>query len=44
MKRIVILNVTSVLGIIPKGLVKWLENLEIREQVENIQTTAWPEY
>ena len=32
--------ITSVLGTIPKGLVKGLEDLEIREQVETIQTTA----
>ena len=32
--------VICVLGTIPKGLVKRLDDLEIREQVETIQTTA----
>ena len=33
--------VTGALGIIPKGLIKELEELEIRGQVEKVQTTAW---
>ena len=36
----VILIVIGALGTIPKGLVKRLEDLEIRGQVETIQTTA----
>ena len=32
--------VIGALGAIPKGLVKGLEDLEIREQAETIQTTA----
>ena len=33
--------VISTLGIIPKGWVKGLEELEIREQVETIKTTTF---
>ena len=40
MKETVILVVVDALGIILKGLVKRLEDLEIRGQVETIQTTA----
>ena len=40
MKVTVIPVVVGVLGTIPKGLVKGLEDLEIRGQVETIQTTA----
>ena len=32
--------ITIVIGMIPQGLVKGLEDLEIRGQVETIQTTA----
>ena len=40
MKVTVIPFVVGALGTIPKGLLKELEVLEIRGQVENIQTTA----
>ena len=40
MKVIVIPIVISALGTIPKELVKGLEDLKIRGQVETIQTTA----
>ena len=40
MKVMVMPIVGSELGAIPKGLVKDLEDLEIREQVETTQTTA----
>ena len=36
----VILIVISALGTVTKGLIQGLENLEIRERVETIQTTA----
>ena len=39
-KVMVIPIVVGTFGTIPKGLVKGLENLEIRGQVETIQTTA----
>ena len=39
MKVIVILIVIGALGTIPKGLVKGLEDLEIRGQVETMETT-----
>ena len=39
-KETVIPIVISALGTIPKGLVKGLEDLEIRGQVETMQTTA----
>ena len=39
MKVRVISNVTGALETIPKGLVKGLEDLEIRGRAENIQTT-----
>ena len=44
MKVTVIPIVFSALGTFPKGLVKGLEKMEIREQVENIQTTALLKY
>ena len=37
----VISIVSDAFGIIPKGLVKELEGLEIRGSVESIQTTAF---
>ena len=40
MKMTVIPIVVGTLGTIPKGLVKGLEDLQIRTQVETIQTTA----
>ena len=40
MKMTVIPVVVGALGTIPKGLVKRLENLEIRGKVETIQVTA----
>ena len=40
MKLTMIPTVISALVTIPKGLVKGLEDLEIRRQVETIQTTA----
>ena len=40
MKVKVILIVIGTLGTVTKGLVKGLEDLEIRGQVETIQTTA----
>ena len=40
MKVTVLPSVIGVLGTIPKGLVKGLEDLEIRRQVETIQTTV----
>ena len=40
MRVTVILVVIGALGMIPKGFVKGLENLEIRGQVKIIQTTA----
>ena len=40
MKVTVIPILIGTLGIIPKGLVKGLEDLEIGGQVETIQTTA----
>ena len=40
MKVMMIPIVIGPLGAIPKGLVKELEDLEIRGQVETIQTTA----
>ena len=40
MKMAVIQIVIDALGAIPKGLVKEQEELEIRGQVETIQTTA----
>ena len=40
MKAIVIPIVIGTLGINPKGLVKGLEDLEIKGQEETIQTTA----
>ena len=40
MKVTVIPIIVGALGTIPKGLVKGLEDLEIRGQVETIQTTA----
>ena len=40
MKVTVIPFVIGSLGIIPKGLIKVLENLEIRGQMETIQTAA----
>ena len=36
----VIPNVIGALRATPKGMVKGLEDMEIREQVETIQTTA----
>ena len=39
-KVTVIPVVIGALGKIPKGLVKWLENIEIMGQVETIQTRA----
>ena len=41
MKVTVILIVTGALGTIPKGLVRWLEELKIGGRAETIQTTAW---
>ena len=41
MKVTVIPIVIGALGTIPKGLVKGLEDIEIKEQVEPIQTTAF---
>ena len=35
-----LIPIVIALGTIPKGLVKGIEYLEIREQVENIQTSA----
>ena len=40
MRVTVIPIVISALGMIPKGLVKGLKDLEIKGQVETIQTTA----
>ena len=40
MKVTVIPIVDGTLGMIPKGLVKGLEDFEIREQIETIQTTT----
>ena len=40
MKVMVILIVIGAFGTTPKGFVKGLEDLEIRGQVETIQTTA----
>ena len=40
MKVTVIPIVTGTLGTVPKGLIQGLEDLEIRAQVETIQTTA----
>ena len=40
MKVTVMPIVVDELGIIPKGLVKGLEDMEIRGQAESIQTTA----
>ena len=40
MRMTVIPIVIGLLGTVPKGLIKGLENLEIRGQVENIKTTA----
>ena len=40
MKMTVILVVAGELGTIPKGLVRGLEDLEIRGQVETFQTTT----
>ena len=40
LKVMVMLIVTRLLEIIPKGLVKELKNLEIRGQIETIQTTV----
>ena len=40
MKMTVIPFVIGALGIIPEGLIKGLENLEIKGQVETPQTTA----
>ena len=40
MKVTVIPIVTGVLGTIPKGLIKGLEDVKIRGQVETIQTTV----
>ena len=40
MKVAVIPIVIGALGTIPKGLVKGLEDLELRGQVQTIQTTA----
>ena len=44
MKVTVILIVIGSLGTIPKGLVKGLEDLDIRWQVETIQATGRLEY
>ena len=41
MKVMVIPIVIGVLGTIPKGLINRLKDLEIREQGETIQTTAF---
>ena len=41
MKLMVIPVVVGVLGTIPKGLVKGLEDLEIGEHLETIQTTTY---
>ena len=40
MKVTVIPVVIDALGTIPKGLIKWLEDLEIRGQLEPIYTTV----
>ena len=40
MKVKIILIVICALGTIPKGLVKWQEDLEIKGQEKTIQTTA----
>ena len=40
MKLMVISIVIGALETIPKGLIKRLENLEIRRQAESIQTTT----
>ena len=40
MKMMVIPNISGALGTIPKGFMKGLEDLEMRGQVETIQTTA----
>ena len=40
MKVTMILIVTGMLGTVTKGLVQGLEDLEIRGQVDTIQTTA----
>ena len=51
MKVAIIPIVISAFGSITKGLLKWLEDVEVGELVENIQTTAlmrraesWEEY
>ena len=41
MKMTVIQIVIGTVGIVTKGLVKGIEDLERRERVETIQTTAW---